>query len=425
MEIIKDSQSKQLDLESIGIKGAALRHLRSLRFYVPKFTILTSAFLEKVAEQAGFMQKAQFAVENITDHEELAREFARLIEPFTIPTSLESAFSEALRDLEGQGSLRIVARPSRPYMSKVDSAHHLNLTSKNAVIAALREIYQEHFSKAAIEERLSKDLPIIHLKLPVILQVFVKPDVTGIVLPYRSESGFFYITAWKGFGFELDFHKADHYLVNYRDLMLEKFLNNTSGDVIFFEEETSSITRTKILHEEAKKPFLDHDQIIEMCKLYSENASELGGLAIEFKIHGQDVSFISLKDANLLDKAESALEDLRTAPKEPTVPEPELDEPVEPEPVAHIEEPVHPEPVRSEPSEPVRTSEPEPVVPERSFADHHETTQDSDRDPGIEMSHSSDEKHLVSKLIDKYIAINPSLERQFRLLEQDLLDALR
>ena len=59
MKIIQDSQSKQLDLESIGIKGAALRHLRSLRFYVPKFTVLTSEFFEGLAEASGFSQKAQ------------------------------------------------------------------------------------------------------------------------------------------------------------------------------------------------------------------------------------------------------------------------------------------------------------------------------------------------------------------------------
>lgn len=447
MQIVKDSQSTQLDLESIGIKGAALRHLRSLRLYVPKFSVLTSGFFEALAEGSGFAQKARFAAENITDPQELAREFTRLVESVSVPAELDRSLDETLRDLSGQGSLRVVARPSRPYMSKLDSRHHLNLTSKAEVLEAIMSIFAEHFSQNAVVERVEKGLPAVHLKLPIILQVFVNPDVTGIIMPYRNRSSFYYITAWKGFGFELDFHIADHYLVNYRDLMLERFLNNTSGETMFFEESSGSISRTKIIHEEAKEPFLDHDQIIDLCKLYAEHASDLGGLAIEFKIKGKDLFFISLKDAALLDKAERALEDLRTAPSKPEA-EPEApDEALQESDDAPREVPSHDDAPAHE--EVLSTPSPEPDVPKESVTESRQPEVDEPApsrpepiDPSPvaddlgsvpEVSHGSgdtpvkdsDEAQVISRIIAKYIEINPTLERQFRLLEQDLLDALR
>ena len=427
MHIVKDSQSAQLDLESIGIKGAALRHLRSLRLYVPRFTILTSSFFTDLAEKSGFASKARFAVENLSEPHQIAREFDRLIASVSFPQELNAALDEPLRDLAGQGPLRVVARPSRPYMSKLDSQHHLNLSSKNDVLEAIVSIFKEHFSSEAVIERVEKDLPVVHLQLPIILQVFVNPDVTGIIMPYRERVGFYYLTAWKGFGFELDFHTSDHYLVNYRDLMLERFLNNTSGETVFFEESSGSITRTKILHEEAKEPFLDHDQIIEMCKLYAEHASDLGGLAIEFKIKGTDVFFVSLKDANILDRAERALEELRTAPtpeagERRDEPEAPMPEPSEDEPETRVQdEPRHEHPAADE--VPIERA-PEPLEDEAQL---EPTASEPFAVP--EVSHGSDEtldaRAVVSRTITKYIEINPSLERQFRLLEQDLLDALR
>ena len=439
MQIIKDSQSTQLDLESIGIKGAALRHLRSLRLYVPRFTILTSSYFADLAEKSGFASKARFAVENLSGTAEVAREFERLLAEFSVPHELSSVLDEPLRDLAGQGPLRVVARPSRPYMSKLDSEHHLNLTSKQEVLDAIVAIFKEHFSAPAISERVEKDLPIVHLQLPVILQVFVNPDVTGIIMPYRGRVGFYYLTAWKGFGFELDFHTSDHYLVNYRDLMLERFLNNTSGETVFFEESSGSISRTKILHEEAKEPFLDHDQIIEMCKLYAEHASDLGGLAIEFKIKGTDVSFISLKDAGILERAERALEELRAAPD--PVAEDSTDAKVqtpgdEPESVAVAESTESPADPHGEaesepPVDPPREAEPvnTPVEPARSEEARVEPEAPEPAEPIVvpEVSHgeSDENRAAVSRIIGKYIEINPSLERQFRLLEQDLLEALR
>ena len=431
MHIVQDSQTAQLDLESIGIKGAALRHLRSLRLYVPKFAVLTSAFFEQLAKDSGFAQKASFAAENIADPVELAREFSRQLAELEVPASVSGLLDSTLRDLSGQGSLRIVARPSRPYMSKIDSAHHLNLTSKDAVLEAILSIMREHFSEQAVVERVEKGLASVHFSLPIVLQRFIVPDVTGIIIPY-PRSGFYYITAWKGFGFDLDFHRADHYLVNYRDLMLERFLNNTSGDGVFFEESSGSITRTKILHEEAKEPFLDHDQIIDLCKLYAEHSSDLGGLALEFKIKGSDLFFVSLKDAGLLGKAERALEELRDPPVPQEVPDDapesapvEPDAPSDPEP-SHVfipesepEPVVDPEPVRE--YEPVIESQ-EPIHEPESSAGEP----DDDRDSIPEVTHGSDEKLAeVSRLIARYIEINPALERQFRLLEQDLLEALR
>ncbi|MFT4308821.1 MAG: PEP/pyruvate-binding domain-containing protein [Candidatus Woesearchaeota archaeon] len=437
MHIVKDSQSAQLDLESIGIKGAALRHLRSLRLYVPRFTILTSSFFADLAEKSGFASKARFAVENLSGPSEVAREFERLLAEFSVPHELSSVLDEPLRDLAGQGPLRVVARPSRPYMSKIDSEHHLNLTSKGEVLDAIVAIFKEHFSAPAITERVEKDLEIVHLQLPLILQVFVNPDVTGIIMPYRERVGFYYLTAWKGFGFELDFHTSDHYLVNYRDLMLERFLNNTSGETVFFEESSGSISRTKILHEEAKEPFLDHDQIIEMCKLYAEHASDLGGLAIEFKIKGTDVSFISLKDAGILERAERALEELRSKPPRGADP-PATDAKVrdsEEEPVVVAESTESPTGPRAEtePEPQVRPPAPEPPKtpdePARSEEARVEPEAPEPAEPIVvpEVSHgdSDENRATVSRIIGKYIEINPSLERQFRLLEQDLLEALR
>lgn len=500
MEVVVDSQTLKLDLESIGIKGAALRHLRSLRFYVPRFYVLTSSFFESWAAVSGFEQKARFAADDITDTDELTREFERLLADVTFPESLDAQLRAALTDLEGQGSLRVVARPSRPYLSKIDSAQHLNLTSRDAVVRALAEIYREHFSAEAIEERLEKDLPVVHLKLPVIVQRFVVPDVTGLIMPYREEHGFFYIAAWKGFGFDMDFHRADHYLVNYRDLMLERFLNNTSGDVFFFSEEEGSITRTRILREEAREPFLDHDQIIEMCKLYTENESDLGGLALEFKIRGEDLSFVSLKDAKIVEKAEQALEDLRSGavPEAPVRPpmddarpadEPEREagsaEKVEPEPAGPVAEPmpdaspipaeedaleeeatpphardrashaVHDTPSaessiehthdhrheprvappRAEPVEEPAPEEPEPIVHTREpsapsvLAERESEAASAEPTAASAVSGSEraseDLAAALSRVIAKYVAINPDLERQLRLLESDLLDELR
>jgi phosphoenolpyruvate synthase/pyruvate phosphate dikinase len=427
MQIVKDSQSKQLDLESIGIKGAALRHLRSLRLYVPKFVVLTSEFFTTMAEKSGFAAKARFAVDNLSEPVEIAREFERLLASISVPDECARMLDEPLRDLAGQGPLRVVARASRPYMSKIDSAHHLNLTSKGEVLDAIVSIFKEHFSTGAIVERLEKDLPAVHLQLPIIVQVFVNPDVTGIIMPYRNRSGFYYITAWKGFGFELDFLTADHYLVNYRDLMLERFLNNTSGEMVFFEESSGSITRSKILHEEAKEPFLDHDQIIEMCKLYAEHAPDLGGLAIEFKIKGSDVSFISLKDAGILERAERALDELRSQPRT-SVPEAEKIENTEENPATDTPEPAGvsaPDAVLDD--EPVASAQAPPIHESETY----EPVARTDEPIAVpEVSHGSDDsstdaRRVISRTISKYIEINPSLERQFRLLEQDLLDALR
>jgi hypothetical protein len=45
--------------------------------------------------------------------------------------------------------------------------------------------------------------------------------------------------------------------------------------------------------------------------------------------------------------------------------------------------------------------------------------------PEVSHGERSDHAAIVSRVIRKYIEINPALERQFRLLEQDLLDEFR
>ncbi len=328
MYIIKSSENKSL--EEIGIKAAALNHMKKLNLNVPEYVIISSKFSEDYF--SSIKEKINFILQEFDDVEEISRRIQKIIDETEIMPSLIQQLQIAIDELKKfnienvEGKLRLVLRSSKPYISGLDSKVFFNVQNVLELEKNIREIFKEHFSVNAINERKSKEQPLLHFNIPLILQKMIIPDVTGIIFPIPERENFYYIVAWKGFGYEMDFFNADHYVVNHKDLLLEKLLNNKPGKIVFFDESADSITVREVLYEEENEPFLTQDQIIDLCEVYSLNKDNLGGLALEFKVKNNVLYFISMKDSKIYHKAKEALEELEKKSKKETLQKTQLSE---------------------------------------------------------------------------------------------------
>ena len=331
MYIIKSSENKSL--EEIGIKAAALNHMKKLNLNVPEYVIISSKFSEDYF--SSIKEKINFILQEFDDVEEISRRIQKIIDENEIMPSLIQQLQVAIDELKKfnienvEGKLRLVLRTSKPYISGLDSKVFFNVQNVLELEKNIREIFKEHFSVNAINERKSKEQPLLHFNIPLILQKMIIPDVTGIIFPIPDRENFYYIVAWKGFGYDMDFFSADHYVVNHKDLLLEKLLNNKPGKLVFFDESADSITVREVLYEEENEPFLTQEQIIDLCEVYSLNKENLGGLALEFKVKNNVLYFISMKDSKIYHKAKEALEELERKSKEETSQETQLSESTE------------------------------------------------------------------------------------------------
>lgn len=430
--VARDSDN-ELGLDEIGIKAAALNHMRRLSFIVPEYSILTSEFFENYAKSADFYGKGKFILEEYKSAEEASRHLQRIINETKMPSELIDKIAQTIASLKStpltnmEDNSRFVVRGSKPYISSINSPVFLNLKGPEDIERSIRNLYADHFSLDALRERQTKGMPLLESPLPVVLQVFANPEVTGIIMPYKENPDNFYLVAWRGFGYEMDFSKADHYIVNHRDLMIERFLNNASGEVIFFDEGEDSITRTQILHEEAEKPFLNHNQIIELCEIYKKNSENLGNLALEFKIRGSHLSFISMKDSKIMLKAQSALEELRRQGEASSNANVSMSgsQPMHKgEQVMDNEEQGNQVPGQAMPHESGQeySQRPEGQTESPGYSEgreeEFEAGDEEDEDDEVLIA-TSEVLELHSEIIEKYIAINPDLARVLKMVKDD------
>ncbi len=315
--VLLNNQNKSL--EEIGIKAAALNHMKKLNLNVPEYVVISSKFSEKYF--SSFRDKIDFILQEFDDVSEISKRIIKLIDENEIQPFLIQELQKAIDVLKKfnldniEGKLRLVLRNSKTYLSGLDSKVFFNLKNVLDLEKNVRELFKDHFSKESIFERKNKDLPLLHFNIPVILQKMIIPDFTGIIFPVPDKKDFYYITAWKGFGHHLNFLDSDHYIVNHKDLLLEKLLNNKPGSIVFFDDTADSITVREVLYEEEFEPFLSQDQIIDLCEVYSLNKDNLGGLALEFKVKNNVLYFISMKDSKLYYKAVEALKVLEEKSK--------------------------------------------------------------------------------------------------------------
>ena len=462
MVYVVHPNTANLSLEETGIKAAALGHMERIGLPVPPFRVLAAGFFEEHAQDIGLQEKLDFLREEITDSREIGRHISKLLLDSRLKESLVEEVASAVEQIRNSTvdrmdmSMSFAVRMSKSYLSTQDSKIMLHLQGVREIEDAIIASFSEHFSEAAMDERISKGIDALSMKIPLIIQQFVKPDVTGIVMPMPKEfPDHYYIVAWKGFGFEMNFHFCDHYVVSHKDLMLRRFLNNKTGEVVFFDETKNSITKTKILHTEASLPFLSHNDIVGLCDIYSKHKDNLGGLGLEFKIRKGRILMISLKDESCRARAESALEDLKEmASKQDIVQEamPDKEEALE-EPetlssaysedtvVASDDSPIEGVPVQEDEDAPskdefVRANE----IPEG----HHKTISEevsenvmahmsieasSDDalivdDDDLSSDSSRDLMAHIDSICEKYIAINPSLEKVIRMLQDDIKDSI-
>ncbi len=315
--IFRGGENKSL--EDIGIKAAALNHMKKLNLNVPEYVIISSKFSEKYF--SSFKDKIDFILQEFSDVSEISKRILKLIEENEIQPFLIQELQKAIDILKKfnidnvEGKLRLVLRNSKTYISGLDSRVFFNLQNVLDLEKNVRELFKDHFSEESINERKNKDLPLLHFNIPVILQKMIIPDYTGIIFPIPERKDYYYIVAWHGFGHDLNFLDADHYIVNHKDLLLEKLLNNKPGRIVFFDDTADSITVREVLHEEEFEPFLSQDQIIDLSEIYSLNKDNLGGLALEFKIKNNILYFISMKDNKIYHKAVEALKNLEEKAK--------------------------------------------------------------------------------------------------------------
>jgi hypothetical protein len=455
-----------LSLEEIGIKAAALGHMERIGLPVPPFRVLSAGFFEKHASDIGLAEKIDFLKDEIKDYNEIGKHLHKIINDSKLSEPLVEEIAKAVEQIRGSTiermdqSMSYAVRISKSYLSSQDSKIRLHLQGLKEVESAIISSFADHFSEGAIEERISKGIDALSMKIPLILQQFIKPDVTGIIMTMSKEMpDHYYIVAWKGFGFEMNFHFCDHYVVSHKDLVLKRFLNNKTGEVMFFDEAKNSITRTKIIHSEASLPFLSHNDIVGLCEIYSSHKDNLGGLGLEFKIRKNRIVMISLKDESCLDKAKGALEDLKEmasrqdAVQEPGLPEEDspsdevVEAAIEEEPsneysensifmdedmerdeviIEHDNEPFHP--LQNE----MNSNEHHKSLSEEvsDSVMHHMTIEASSDDALIidddDISEDSDRDIMahIDAVCEKYIAINPSLEKVIRMLQDDIKSSI-
>ncbi len=315
--ILSSNQNKSL--EEIGIKAAALNHMKKLNLNVPEYVIVSSKLSEKYF--SSIKDKINFIIQEFDNVEEISVRIKKLIDENELQPFLIQELQKAIDVLKKfnienvEGKLRLVLRSSKTYISGLNSRVFFNLQNVLEVEKNIRELFKDHFSKDAILERKNKDHPILHFNIPVILQKMIIPDFSGIIFPVPDVEDEYYITVWKGFGHEMNFSDADHYVVDHKNLLLKKLLNNKPGKIVFFDESADSITFREVLHEEEFEPFLSQDQIVDLCEVYSLNKKNLGGLALEFKVKNNVLYFISLKDSKIYFKAVDALKELEEKSK--------------------------------------------------------------------------------------------------------------
>ena len=387
--MIITSGDDKAGLDEIGIKTAALNHMRKLSLPVPDYRVLSAAFFEAYAHESGFLKKAEFVKDELSDTKDIADELRKIIADTPFPQRLVAMITETVKDLKNElldtlsSPMTFSVRASQPYVSALNSPVAQHVSSITDIERGARAIYAHHFSKEALDERLEKGLPLLHTKIAVIVQVFVKPDVSGIIVPIPDRAETYAIAAWKGFGHHLDFHIADHYIVRHHDRVMEKFLNNKRGEMFFFDETQSSVTRTSIAHTEAEQPFLNHDQIIDLVRIYAERADELGGLGIEFCVHDDKIAFITLKDERILNAMQAAMDDL-----------------------------LREEQSRDEPEESDAMEEQDVEAEQEG-----EEAEEYEEETYVASGHV---RAVIDELIEKYVQINPTLERTFGLLRTDI-----
>jgi phosphoenolpyruvate synthase/pyruvate phosphate dikinase len=460
-----------LSLEEIGIKSAALGHMERIGLPVPPFRVLTAGFFEKHASNIGLGEKISFLKEEIIDYKEIGKHISKIVSESKLSEQLVEELAFAVEQIKSSTidrmdqSMSFAVRISKPYLSTQDSKIRLHLQGLKEIEEAVISAFADHFSEASIDERVSKGIDALAIKIPLIIQQFIKPDVTGIILPYSKETpNEYYIVAWKGFGFEMNFHFCDHYVVNHKDLMLKRFLNNKTGEVVFFDETKNSITKTQIIHSEASIPFLSHNDIVGLCEVYSNHKDNLGGLGIEFKIKKNRIVMISLKDESTRIKAEKALEDLRELANKVVPEKTEIEDVIENisvEEVSQVED-VSVDDIVSNEHIFEKDDNVYDIVDSKSEDRHHEQTdyeatpETRHRDiytenhhrtlseevsenvmPHMTIEASSDDALLIDdgdvtedndddlmahidSICEKYIIINPSLEKVIRMLQEDI-----
>jgi phosphohistidine swiveling domain-containing protein len=296
--ITKDSTHHFAKKESGG-KGHNLYLLATNGIKVPKFITLPPIFFEEFKKQTGIQDELQNILndKNLTMLEVADKIRKKIIET-NMPVSIFAEIAEAYQSLERELiSVRSSAHDEDSALHSFAGqlSSYLYISDLDKTVHSIQECWASAYSERSLHYRTINKLEIMNIKVSVILQEMIDPDVSGVFFtcnPINGKSDQVFINSVYGVGEGLvsGLLDADTYILNKKD-----------GNLI----EKNVVEKTKkLIRDVSKQTCLEVEVALVDQNTDSLSASNLKGLyAMAQKIEDfygrpQDVEW-AIKDGEL------------------------------------------------------------------------------------------------------------------------------
>ena len=189
------SEAAQADVSAVGGKAQGLGKLAAGGFTVPAATCIGSELYQLFMDQTGLHDlilgmESRLDGASPKEARQISSELSERLLEAEIPADLTEAIVECHRGLlRGQTATPVAVRSS-PAVSLPGQYHTvLNVLGEDALLSAVKEVWASYWTPGAIVARGALGIAHLPVRLGVVIQEMIQPEVAGILFTAEQPSG--------------------------------------------------------------------------------------------------------------------------------------------------------------------------------------------------------------------------------------------
>lgn len=194
--VIGDKDSVPFDdstVRLIGGKAIGLHRLRHLGIAVPSWSTFTTNLFQRFSDQNDVFRR--ILADSYSDDEEKATVLRNYLSNIDLDTFTKEILDKEWRKISKEGTRAVAIRssasdedsPELSFAGQMDS--FLNMRSQEDVYAAVRSCWASLFSKRGVHYRAQHGLDPWSVRIAVIIQEMLNPDVSGVIFTANILNG--------------------------------------------------------------------------------------------------------------------------------------------------------------------------------------------------------------------------------------------
>lgn len=307
-------QVRATDLPLVGGKAANLGELTAAGFQVPPgFCVTTAAFdcfMAAYPKQQSLLQRlATLSPDDLESVRHLGAEVRRELHETPIPPSLAAAVVAAWRALGDEYAYAVRSsataedQPDSSFAGQQDT--YLNVRGEADLLASVRNCWASLFTDRAILYRLQRRVDNQHVRIAVVVQRMVEPQVAGILFtadPVTNQRDLLSIDASFGLGEALvsGLVSADLYQVDKRQMQIVK-RQVADKQLQILASPRGGVRQEALAADQRQQAALRDDQILALARIGTKIEQHYGRPQdIEWAIRDQQIFVLQARPITTL-----------------------------------------------------------------------------------------------------------------------------